>query len=127
MAFSPYGRVLYSSEANLAGAGSATPSGIIDIRDVTDLWLAVYVVGTSTGTSPTLNVQLDVIDNFGNVFPAVLALSQITSAPGHAEASVGLHGYSTNQRTLPSKCQVTYTLGGTNPAYPQVCITLAGR
>ena len=126
MAFSPYGRCVWSWEGVLNAAGT-TSTGPLDIHDLTDLWLAVDATGSATGTSPTLTVQIDVFDNFGNVFPAALALTELTSAPGQESGSIGLHVASPNSRPLPMECQVTYTVGGTNPVFSAVAISLFGR
>lgn len=123
MATQPLGRTLWSFQGSMSGAGT-TSVGPFDIHDVTDLWLAADLTGSSSGTSPTLTVQLDLFDNFGNVYPAALTLTEFTSALGHAQASTGVHS---GDLTLPMSCQVTYTLGGTNPAFTHVAITLAGR
>lgn len=126
MAIYPYGRLVWSFQGNLTGAGTKT-SPPIDIHDVTDLWLAASVTGTSTGTTPTLNVQVDLLDNSANVFPAALALTQITTAPGHASGSAGMHIASPGSIVLPMLCQVSYVVGGTNPVYPGVTLSLFGR
>lgn len=123
MATPPLSRVLFSQQSALAGAGAAS-SAEIDIHDVTNVWLVAVATGTSSGTSPTVTVQLDVFDNFGNVIPAVLALTAITGALGVAEGSCGLN---VSDRVLPALCQVTWTLGGTNPAFSNVAVTLLGR
>jgi hypothetical protein len=123
MAQHPLGRVLFTQQSALAGVG-ANSSSAIDIHDVTNLWLAAYATGSATGTSPTVTVQLDLFDNFNNVFPAVLTLTAIAGAPGHASGSCGLN---TSNLTLPMSCQVTWTLGGTSPAFTNVDITLIGR
>lgn len=126
MAFYPYARLLWSQTANLSGAGS-TSSGQISLQDVTDVWLAAFAPSAATGTTPTLTVQLDVFDYAGNLFPAVLTLTEITTAPAHQAASAGLHIASTGSMVLPELCQVTWTLGGTTPAYPGVTLSLVGR
>jgi hypothetical protein len=125
MAYSPYGRIIFQKQFDASGAGSN--SGTIDTHDVTDLWLAAFVVGTPTGTTPTLSVQLDILDAFGNVFPAALTLTQLTASTTKASASAGVHVAGTGSLVLPSQCQVTWTLGGTTPKFPQSCITLIGR
>jgi hypothetical protein len=126
VAYSPYGRILFQQKADLAGAG-ATSSSVIDIHDSTDLWLAAFIVGTPAGTTPTLNVQLDILDAFGNVFSNVLALTQLTGSTKSAQGSLGVHVNGTGSLVLPSSCQITWTLGGTTPKFPATCITLIGR
>jgi hypothetical protein len=120
---------------SLSGAGLTSSiaangnSGAIalDIGDVTDVWLAVYVAGTSTGTSPTLDVQLDVRDPTGNWFPQVMKVTQLTSGPGCASASAGLHIAGNGSVVLPRHCRVAWTVGGTTPVFPQTSISLYGR
>lgn len=126
-----YARLIWS----LSGSGqtsSITASGnsgtaALDIGEVTDVWLAVYVAGTSTGTSPTLDVQLDVRDPAGNWFPQVMKVTQLTSGPGYASASAGLHIAGNGSVVLPRHCRVTWTVGGTTPVFPQTSICLYGR
>lgn len=108
-----------------ANGNSGTP--LIDLIDVTDVWLSVYAVGTATGTSPTLNVQLDVQDPDGNWFLQVTKITQITTAPAYASVSAGLHIASTGSMVLPRWCRIAWTVGGTSPVYPQVSICLTGR
>lgn len=124
----PLGRLVWSKTATLSGAGTYH-SGPIDIHDVADLWLAAAAAGTSTGTNPTLGVQLDLYDNAAtpNLFPAALSLTSITAGPGEASASAGLHGVGSGWIVLPMKCQVTWVLGGTNPVFPAVTLSLFGR
>lgn len=126
MAYSPYGRIIFQQKADLAGTGTSS-SGAIDTHDMTDLWLAAFVVGTPTGTTPTLNVQLDLFDAFGNVFSNVVALTQLTTATTKAYTSVGVHVQGSGSLVIPNQCQVTWTLGGTTPKFPQTCLTLIGR
>lgn len=127
--YNPSARVIYSNRT----AGDPTTltttghSGPVDLRDVTDVWLAVFVTGTSTGTNPTLDVTLDVQDVAGNWFTGVLALTQLTSAPNFASKSAGLHIASTGSMVLPLTARVTWTLGGTNPVFPTAAITVIGR
>lgn len=110
----------------LSGAGSAN-SGAIDITKATDLWLAVYVAGASTGTTPTLDVQIDVQDPAGNWLLQVAKVTQLTSGPNYSNVSCGLHIAGATSMVLPATCRVTWTLGGTNPVFPQTSISLVGR
>lgn len=107
----------------LSGAG-ATSTPPIDVLDCTDLWLAAAITGTSTGTNPTILVQLDALDIKGNVYAQILKLTSITSAPATGSGYVGLHSSGV---VLPRFVQITWTLGGTNPVYPGVEISLTGR
>lgn len=127
--YAPAARTLWT----LTGSASSTTltasgnSGPINIIDVCDLWLPVYVAGTSTGTSPTLDVQLDVQDPDGHWFPNVAHGAQLTSAPNFTSATCGLHIGGLGSMVLPQFCRVTWTLGGTNPVFPGASISLVGR
>ena len=121
---------------NLNGSGltpKLTASGnsggpAIDIGDSASLWLAVAVLGTSTGTNPTLDVQLDVQDADGNWYLQVAKITQITAGPGSGYVSLGQHIGSTNAIVLPRYCRVAWTVGGTaSPTFPQASISLTGR
>lgn len=120
---------------NLNGSGLTTKLAVsgnsgtvpINIGDYVSLWLAVAVVGTSTGTNPTLDVQIDVQDPDGNWYLQVAKITQITAGPGSGHVSVGQHIGSTNGLVLPRYCRVAWTLGGTNPVFPQTSISLTGR
>lgn len=108
-----------------SGNSGATP---ISLMDITDVWLAVYAGSASSGTNPTLLVQLDVQDPDGNWFPQVAKTAQLTSAPNFASVSAGLHIASTGSMVLPQYCRVAWTVGGTaSPTFPQVSISLIGR
>jgi hypothetical protein len=124
-------RVLWNltpSGTPLALSGAATVNGpIVSLTDISDVWLAVTVVGTPTGTTPTLDVGLDVQDPDGNWYPAVAKITQMTTSAGRASAFAGLHMPSTAAMVLPNSGRVTWTLGGTNPVYPQTSIALLGR
>lgn len=114
----------------LSGAGS-TSSPVINLIDISDVWLAVTVVGTPTGTTPTLDVGLDVQDPDGNWYPTVAKIGQLTTTAGRGSAYAGLHmpnvASTSAALVLPSYGRVTWTLGGTNPVYPQTSIALMGR
>lgn len=117
----------------LSGAGltnsisTSGNSGPIDIGEVSDVWLAVYVAGTSTGTSPTLDVQLDLRDAASNWFLQAAKITQITAGPGSGSVSAGLHIGGAAAIVLPKHCRIAWTAGGTTPVFPQTSITLYGR
>lgn len=138
--YAPSSRRLWSLTASgegtaLAASGNSNPNGwntsnasartTLDLRDVTDVWIAVAVTAAPTGTAPTLQVQLDVFDDFGNEFPQVLKLaSAISTGPAVGSVSGGLH----SGLVLPSWGQITWTLGGSaSPAFPAVEISVYGR
>ncbi|BFP50021.1 hypothetical protein KCMC57_63890 (plasmid) [Kitasatospora sp. CMC57] len=118
---------------NLKGSGTTTTltasgtSGAIDIGDSLCLWLAVTVAGTVTGTSPTLDVQIDLQDVDGNWYAQAAKITQLTAA-GAGHVSVGLDMNGAAAITLPRTVRVTWTIGGTaTPTFPQTSISLTGR
>ena len=132
MSYSPYGRYFWKHQGTINSNGNSTALDIannpIDIHDATDLWLAASAPSAPTGTTPTLTVQLDIFDAFGNLFPAVLTLTQLTSATTKAQGSIGVHVQGGTSLVLPAQCQVSWTIGGTvNPTWPGLCISLLGR
>lgn len=133
--YNPVPRVLFDLASSGLGttltasgnSGSAAPT-LIDLLDVTDVWLSVYVAGTSTGTSPTLDVQLDVQDPDGNWFLQVAKVTQLTGAPNYSNVSAGLHINGATSMVLPRWCRVAWAIGGTaSPTFPQASICLTGR
>lgn len=132
MAYSPYGRYLWQHQGAINASGNSTALNIsgasIDIHDATDLWLAAFAPSAPSGTAPTLTVQLDVFDAFGNLFPAVLALTQLTGSTLKAQGSIGVHVQGGTSLVLPAQCQVSWTIGGSaGPSWPGLCISLLGR
>lgn len=129
MAYSPYGRYVFQQQATIAATGNSTTAtgSRIDVTDATDLWLAAFAPNNPTGTTPTLTVQLDVFDDFGNLFPGVLTLTQLTGSTLKAQGSIGVHVQGGTSLVLPRQCQVSWTIGGTNPTWPGLCISLLGR
>jgi hypothetical protein len=128
-------RVLWNltpSGTILTLAGAATTNGpAISLTDISDVWLAVNVTGTPTGTTPTLDVGLDIQDPDGNWYPAVAKITQLTTTAGRGSAYAGLHmpnvASTSAALVLPNTGRVTWTLGGTTPVYPQTSICLIGR
>jgi len=112
----------------LSGVGNKlSDNQSIDLREVCDLGLYV-AIGGATGTTPTLDVGLDVKDPDGNWYLQVLKITQITgTAAAVQSASAGLHLGGTGALVLPEYGRISITLGGTNPAYTGVSITLFGR
>lgn len=129
--YNPVPRTLWDLKSSGLGttltASGTSGSQPIDLLDVTDVWLSVYVAGTSTGTSPTLLVQLDVQGPDGNWFPQVAKTTQLTSAPNYTSVSAGLHIAGTGSMVLPRWCRIAWTVSGTTPAFPQTSICLTGR
>ena len=77
------------------GAGDLFPAADNEtpvlLRDVTDVVLMVSVGGV-TGT-PAFVVNLDVYDDIGTLYPAVLSTASLAAA-GSKTVAGGLHGYS---------------------------------
>lgn len=128
-------RVLWNltpSGTPLTLSGAATTSGpAVSLVDISDVWLAVTVVGSPTGTTPTLDVGLDVQDPDGNWYPTVAKITQLTGSAGRGSAYAGLNmptvASTSATLVLPAVGRVTWTIGGTNPVYPQTSIALMGR
>lgn len=134
MSFYRPARVLW----NLTGSGPTTLSASgnsgatpIHLHDACDVWLAVNVTGTPTGTAPTLDVGLDVQDADGNWYPTVVKITQLTTTAGRGSAYAGLNmpnvASTSAALVLPHYGRVAWTIGGTNPVYPQASIALIGR
>lgn len=98
----------------------------IDLREITDVWLSVYVAGTVTGTTPSLVANLDVFDDQGNLFPALLSTAAISGTTTGKAVSGGLHG-GAGSVVFPSFGRVSWTVTGTTPVFNQVAISLFGR
>lgn len=126
MAYSPYGRYLWQHQGTLQGAGTSS-TGTIDTHDATDLWLEAYLPSAPGGTNPTLTVQLDLLDYFGNVFPAALTLTALSGSTLRAQGSIGVHAQGSGSLVLPAQCRVTWTLAGTSPVFANTSISLLGR
>lgn len=128
----PSARTLWTLSSSGLGqtinASGNSGSTLISLMDVTDVWLALFVAGTSTGTNPTLFAQLDVQDADGNWFPQVTKTATLNAAPNFASAYAGLHIAGASSMVLPQYCRVAWTLGGTlSPTFPQTSISLIGR
>jgi hypothetical protein len=135
--YGPSARLIWSLTSSglgtaLAAGGNSgpwtptSPNAVttVDLRDVTDVLLAVTVTGTVTGTTPTLSVQLNGFDDLGNVLAGLVKLSSNLTAAGSATASGGLH---TSSLVLPAWGQIAWSVGGTSPVFPGVEICVYGR
>lgn len=106
---------------------------LIDLLDVTDVWLSLWVAGTPTGTTPTLAAQLDVQDPDGNWFTALAKTTTVNTTASGASAVAGLHmptaasGSAAVSWPLPRWCRVAWVLAGTTPVFPGVSLCLTGR
>jgi len=125
--YNPRSNLLWWSGLTTLSVAGTYHSSDVDLRDVCDVWLAVSITGTSTGTSPTLTVSLDAKDIAGQYIPTGFSLTQITPAPATGAGSAGLHMSSTAAMMFPEYGRVTWVLGGTTPVYPSASISLYGR
>ena len=101
-------------ESNTSGAGDWPPvvSGRtpVDLREITDVTLMVSVGGITS--TPSLVVNLDIYDDQGNPYTAVLSTTALT-AVGTKTVSGGLHGGSAGTYlVLPDWGRVSWTLTG---------------
>lgn len=138
--YAPSSRTLFSLASTnigttLTGPGNSNPGGwnqtnqnarsTLDLRDITDVWLAVTVGGTVSGAAPSLVVNLDLYDDLGNLFPAVISTTAITASPGQQSVGVGLHTGGTKAQALPGWGRVSWTVG--TGSFAGVQIALFGR
>jgi hypothetical protein len=133
--YNPVPRTLWDLESSplttTISANGNSGATLIDLLDVTDVWLSVYLGAAPTGTTPTLAVQLDVQDPDGNWITAVAKTSTVNASGASASAFAGLHmpNVSTSSAAfvLPRWCRVAWVLTGTTPVFSQVSICLTGR
>ncbi len=110
----------FTSGTQIAG------NSAVDLRDVTDVWLSVFVAGAISGGAPSLVANLDVFDGQGNLFAAVLSTAALTTGTGvGAHISGGLHTGGTNSLVLPSWGRVSWAPG--TGSFPGTEIALFGR
>lgn len=109
------------------------PSTAIDLTDVTDVSLMVNVHGSPSGGTVTLNVALDVFDDWGNIYTNALEIAAPLTATGVAVAQGGLHApggagspLTSEFLVLPRWGQITWTVGA-GSSWPGVDISLYGR
>ena len=136
--YAPSSRLIWSLTASGEGttitgpgnSGGFTPgvnlASAVDLRDVTDVWLSAFVAGAVSGSAPSLVANLDVYDDQGNLFPAVLSTTAITSGTGVGQyVCGGLHTGGTKSLVLPSWGRVSWTAG--TGTFPQSQIALYVR
>lgn len=98
------------------------PSTPIDLLNVTDV--SVWVTATlGSGGAPSLLVQLDLFDQYGNVFLQVAKMSAALTATGKSSFSAGLHS---SGLVLPRWGQITWTLDGAS-SWSAVDVEVVGR
>ena len=137
--YAPSSRTLWSLAATalgttLSGAGNSNPGGwnatnqnarsTLDLRDTTDVWIAVTVGGSVTGGAPSLVVNLDLYDDLGNLFPAVASTTALTAA-GQQSVGIGLHTGGTKSLALPAWGRISWTVG--TGSFGGVQIAVFGR
>jgi hypothetical protein len=138
--FTPKGRLLWSlassgKSTNLTGAGNSgnwnasLAQSPLSLAAVDDLALLVAITGTITGTgSPTLQVSVDVYDDRGNLYPAIMQTAGLTGNGASTPVYGGLHGATaTTWAVLPEFGRVSWTVTGSSPVFPGVEIALYGR
>lgn len=136
--YAPSSRLIWSLAAagegtTITGAnnsGGFTPgvnlASAVDLRDVTDVWLSAFVAGTVSGAAPSLVANLDVYDDQGNLFPAVLSTAAITTGTGVGQyACGGLHTGGAKSLVLPAWGRVSWAPG--TGTFPQTQIALYAR
>ncbi len=142
MPYTPIGQVKWRlsgsglSTTIAAGSGNSGTWGLtppvsypyspVDIGGVTDLSLYVFT-GTKTA-SASLVVNLDLYDDDGNLFPAVMSTAAITASGAAPVVTCGLHGTTAGTYlVLPSYARVSWVLSGSGASFAGVEITLYGR
>lgn len=134
----PYAALLYS-----ASTLTTTPTvTAIDFPD--DLLAATFILdtGTGTGTSPTLDVSIEVSPDDGTTYYPVLRFSQATTGatkqyitismkPDYAAGvygTIAATGGALYQNVcFPKTIAVLPTVGGTNPSYATVKVWVIGE
>jgi hypothetical protein len=118
-----------TASGNSGGFTSGTlvaGNSAVDLRDVTDVWLSVFVAGLISGGAPSLVVDLDVFDDQGNLFAAVLSTTALTAGTGVGQyVCGGLHTGGTKPLVLPSWGRVSWAPG--TGSFPGTQIALYGR
>jgi hypothetical protein len=83
----------------------------IDLRDIQDLALHVFV-GAITG-SPAFQVQVDLFDDAGDLYPQVMKTASLSAPGAAAPVYGGTHGGSASSYlVLPSWGRVSWTCTG---------------
>lgn len=102
-----------------------TANGNTDPFDISDVQrlMASVETGTPTGTSPTLNLYLDVLDPIGN-WLAVISFVQLTAA-SYTYAPVGPG--TANTYVLTDRARFRWVVGGTDPSFPAVAVSAVGH
>lgn len=118
-------------------------SGQVDVTDWSNFILMVAIGGTPSGSVPTLAIHIDGYDAYGNAYPDIASpepvLQFAAAANAVQEASMGLNaqfvaatapGTPGNFNLLfcaPQHIGIRWVLGGTNPSYPGVVMSLFAR
>lgn len=115
-----------TANGNSGGWSSSNPNlaAALDLRFVDDLAVMVSIAAVS-GTTPTLNVQLDVFDDQGNLFTGMGKFAASLTTFGAYSYSVGKHN--ATQVVLPMWGRVSWAVGGTTPSFSGVQISVFGR
>ena len=83
----------------------------VDLRDIQDVALLVTVGGITS--APAFQVQLDVLDDAGNLYAQVLKTASLSAPGSAAPVYAGLHGgAASSYLVLPSWARVSWTCAG---------------
>jgi hypothetical protein len=120
---------LFQQTLTITASGN---SGLISMNGSSACWLSIFAAGTSTGTTPTLDVYYDQQDAAGNLITGVVHAVQLTAGPGATSISFGAAinplGGVGGGVLLGNTGRVQWVLGGTaTPTFPNVTISLIGR
>jgi hypothetical protein len=119
--------ILYAPPAQaISATGGSAP---INTSTFQNFWLSL-VTGTPTGTTPTLTLHVDAIDDFGNVINDLVTLPAgfaLTTVAGNVQTSFGVNGAANLLTAVPGLIQVRWVVTGTTPNYPNTQISLNGR
>jgi hypothetical protein len=96
------------------------------LHDISDISLIVNIGAAPGGTTPTLQVGLDMQDGAGNWLTQVVKTATL-NAQGLTILSAGLHAASPNQIVLSGIGRVSWALTGTGPVFSLTAISLIGR
>lgn len=134
----PQGKSLYSAAALAATANS----GAVQI-DLAEAYLFILDASAGTGTTPTLDVAIQVTPDDGTTWYSVLRFAQVTTGAskqgirvqptlGRGEAgsqfTIADTGGAQNANVpFSKKVRVVATVAGTNPAYATVKVWMVAK
>lgn len=116
--------VVAGTGVTLSGVATAN-SGAISALQYERLGLFIAQVGAPTGTTPSLTITLQALDQDGNVY--TLAAGTAITAAAVQEISVGPGLGATPNLFIPQLVQVQWAVTGTTPVFPNLQLNLYGR